>query len=161
MQKQTTWPTFVFAYLLWVLALALGVWILLRARAVYPVIAGLLSNEGEFQTRQIAMFADRAVVFGVGIAWIALMVIAEHLFRTRAALGKLWRTAAALFGGLLLVLGLTELLDLLIVNAGLPLPAMRWVYALALLVGSVVLIWYSRQRKSRQRPGRLEPPTAP
>jgi hypothetical protein len=145
------WGKYLVAYLLWFIAMALGVLFLLIGRNSILTILALTTDPTSFDALQWARLIDRAFVFIVGVAWVILMVVAEHYFRTGVQIGILWKRAARLIGILISMIFVADFINAMgqgLTNLG----ATRWIILIGELVLAIGLIVISRRLKGVVRP---------
>lgn len=98
------------AYLLWIVDLGLGIWLFLLGRAAFLGILALSYKPGALTYAHRVDFVDKMYVLLVGLAWLALMIVLEHQFRTSALTENLPQRFAKATGILLLSLFVIDLI---------------------------------------------------
>ena len=98
----TTVLKYLLAYVLWVVDLALGVWLLLISRTVFLDILALSFKESSWVYSRRVDFADKVFLLVLGLGWLIFMIIIEHYYRASALTSKLPQRFAWVTGLLLL-----------------------------------------------------------
>jgi hypothetical protein len=100
--------TYLFAYLMWVLSMALGVLFLLLGRTTFPFLIGSMLAESDFDARQWAIAIDRIFTLLAGMGLVFNMVVVENYFRSGVKRKDLTRRLARVFGIQLLLLFIAD-----------------------------------------------------
>jgi hypothetical protein len=90
------------AYFLWIVDLGLGIWLFLLGRSVLLGVLALSYKPGALTYAHRVDFVDKMYVLLLGLAWLALMIVLEHQFRTSALTENLPQRFAKVTGILLL-----------------------------------------------------------
>jgi hypothetical protein len=98
------------AYVLWILDLGLGLWLLIISRNAFLDILALSSKPGNLTYAHQVDFADKMFVITLGIGWLGLMIAIEHYYRTSALTGELLQRFARVTGLLLLCVFVADLI---------------------------------------------------
>jgi hypothetical protein len=137
--------SYVAAYLLWIIAAALGVWFMLLSRSALLDALALYAGDSVvrgWQTR----FLDKVSAIVIGLLWLAAVIVIEVYFRRgvrqHALLGRFDKVAGLEF----LVIFVTDVL-LLWVQMGSE-SWWRWLILGGELVLGVALIWIARSIKT-------------
>jgi hypothetical protein len=102
-------PLYVACYAIWLALCALGVWLIFAMR---PVLFGLAIwlRLNPWQVRALDNFS----VVGMGILWLAGILLLEHSLRQGVEKNRLWSRAARAFVIVAVPLGLCYLVSALI-----------------------------------------------
>lgn len=100
---------YVMAYLLWVVAMLLGVAFLLIGMNGIPQLLAPFFSATEFNERFMAGFINRIFLVVSGIGILIIIVAVESYFRHGAQSNTLWQRAARVFGPLLLLIFVADL----------------------------------------------------
>ena len=98
------------AYVLWIVDLALGLWLFFISRSAFLDILALSYKPGAWAYARRVDLADKAFVLILGLAWLALMVFVEHHYRTSAFTGELLQRFARVTGILLIGVFVVDLI---------------------------------------------------
>ena len=93
---------YLLAYVLWIIDLALGLWLLLISRTVFLDILALSFKESSWVYSRRVDFADKVFLLVLGLGWLIFMIIIEHSYRASALTSDLPRRFAWVTGLLLL-----------------------------------------------------------
>lgn len=91
-------------YLLWAIIIVLAIWCLLRLRAVINMV-WILVTLNRWTLRAV----DRFSLLGLGIAWLAGIILAEAALREAMERGKMYILFAKIAGAMAAAGGLLEL----------------------------------------------------
>jgi hypothetical protein len=151
-------PRYILAYLLWAVSIALG---LLTANTVRSALLQVLdvirSRAGELN--QFSMLMQRNAIdrFGVvcmGVVLLGLIVGAEHLYRTGAQKGQLWRNFFLVTAILLAIWFVFDTVAFAVASSAGLLPVGRGLVNLLELALVVLFVWlYTRQKARPLLPG--------
>ncbi len=132
------------AYILWIVVLLLGLWLAIISRSALLGFAALYA--GELYSKQVVVrFWDKAYQVILGLAWLALMIICEEVFRKAVIKGNLLRKFTAVCGIELLLIFIFDF-SLLVLQNWAILPLRLAVLILEFLLG-VAFIFYWRMRR--------------
>ena len=90
------------AYVMWLLDLALTLWLIYISRTVFLGIAALFYKEGAWAYSHRVDFADRVFLIILGLGWLVFMIISEAYFRAGARGNDLPKRFAQITGPVLL-----------------------------------------------------------
>ena len=138
-------PGYLFAYLLWIVVLLLGLWLAVLSRSV--LLAFAASFAGELYSKQVIVrFWDKVYQVVLGLAWLSVMIISEETFRKAASKGSLLTKFASICGIELLLIFIFDFLLLFQQNFVLE-PLRLIVLVIELTVGiGLVIYWRSRKK---------------
>lgn len=136
---------YVAAYVLWIIAAALGVWFMLISRNAYLSALALYAGDSVrrgWQTR----FLDKVLAIVIGLLWLAAMIVVEVYFRRgiqrHALLGRFAKVAGIEF----LVIFVADAF-LLWIQMGSE-SWWRWLILGGELVLGIALVWLARSVKT-------------
>lgn len=109
---------YLLAYVLWIIDLALGLWLLLISRTVFLDILALSFKEGSWVYSRRVDFADKVFLLVLGLGWLIFMIIIEHFYRASALTGELPQRFAWVTGFLLLCIFVIDMLMFWVQGAG-------------------------------------------
>ena len=109
---------YLLAYVLWIIDLALGLWLLLISRTVFLDILALSFKEGSWVYSRRVDFADKVFLLVLGLGWLIFMIIIEHSYRASALTGELPQRFAWVTGFLLLCIFVIDMLMFWVQGAG-------------------------------------------
>ena len=130
---------YLIAYLLWIVDLGLGIWLMVLGRNALLGILALSYKPGALTYAHRVDFIDKMYVVFIGLAWLTLMIVLEHSFRTSALTEKLPQRFARVTGILLLSLFVVDLI-LFWIQGGQSGSWVRWLILAAELGIGIVLI---------------------
>jgi hypothetical protein len=157
MKIKRIWLVYIFAYLMWVVSMLLGILFLVMGRTTFPVFLGSALAESAFDARQWAIAIDRIFTLVVGMALVVNMVAVESYFRAGVKPGDLTRRLARVFGIQLLLLFIADgAQQLMMISAFISWPRIA-VLLLELAAGLFLTIYSFRvQPKKLDRAGNLK-----
>lgn len=135
------------AYVLWVVTLGLGIWLILLSREALEAFLGgyYIKGENQFMLIRQARFLDIAIPFVLWLLWFAFLIIIEEYYRKGAEKRLIWWRFARVTGWLLVLIFIVDLIQVLLVGAMVA-GWLRWLLVtLELLVGVALLI-FSRSK---------------
>ena len=135
------------AYLLWILDLGLGIWLILLGRTALLGIFALSYKPGALTYAHRVDFIDKMYVIFIGLAWLTLMIVLEHSFRTSALTEKMPRRFATVTGALLLSIFVLDLI-LSWLQGGPSGNRLRWLILAAELGIGIALITAAKTRRT-------------
>ena len=139
---------YLLAYVLWVVDLALGLWLLLISRTVFLDILALSFKESSWVYSRRVDFADKVFLLVLGLGWLIFMIITEHYYRASALTGELPQRFAWVTGLLLLCIFVIDMLMFWVQGVGNN-NWLRWlILAAELGIGIVLLGSVKPQSKS-------------
>ena len=109
---------YLLAYVLWIIDLALGLWLLLISRTVFLDILALSFKESSWVYSRRVDFADKVFLLVLGLGWLIFMIIIEHSYRASALTGELPQRFAWVTGFLLLCIFVIDMLMFWVQGAG-------------------------------------------
>ncbi len=133
---------YIVAYLLWVIVLALALWLCIIARNDFLALLGAFYVRDSIIYVQRARFFDRVFTLGCGLLWFVLMIVSEEAFRTRAQKFGLFKYFARITGVLLLLIFAADL-GLLWLQGGFGANWLRWLMLAGEPVIGIVFLWYT------------------
>lgn len=145
---------YVIAYLMWVVALVLGLWFFIISRNGFLGILALYARGSVTRGWQTS-FYDKAYSIAIGLLWLALMIVVERYFRRGVQQGDLIKRVAQVVGPELLVVSAADL-GLLVLHGVGSANWLRWVILGGEVVVGVLLLLYARSLR-RSKPGGAEP----
>jgi hypothetical protein len=152
------WPSYILAYLMWAVVLALGIWFLVISRS------GLLGAFATFYVGDPVSRAwrgrlyDKAYIIAVGLLWIVLMVVTDAYFREGVQRRELLKRFARVTGLEILLIFAADLFLFWLQGGGGT--WLRWLILGGEMVAGLLLLVFARlPRASRQ--ARAEPDEAP
>ena len=138
-----TWLSYVLVYVMWVLVLALGIWVLLVSRDAIVGVASLVFVQVSSARAWRISAVEKYYVLGAGFVWLGLMVFSELYFRNGVRRGRLVPRIARVLGAELLALSVFD--AILFVTQGLPAEAwLRWLILGSELVFGVICLAVAR-----------------
>ena len=140
---------YLLAYVLWIIDLALGLWLLLISRTVFLDILGLSFKEGSWVYSRRVDFADKVFLLVLGLGWLIFMIIIEHSYRASALTGELPQRFAWVTGFLLLCIFVYVMLMFCVQGAGIN--WLRWLI-LAAELGIGIALLVSVRPRSKPNP---------
>jgi hypothetical protein len=103
------WLQYVFAYVMWIVALLLGVWFLLTSR-VWVRSALTLYYAGDSITRKMQVgLLDQVYFVIVGLAWLIMMIVSEQYFRKGIHRKDLLHRVSTIIAPELLLIALSDI----------------------------------------------------
>ena len=97
------WSGYLIAYVMWVVAILLGVLFLVLGRLSFPVMLGSALGKTTYEATNWAGLFDRGFSFVVGVGLIVLLVVAEDYFRVGVQKNELAYRLGKFFGPLVLL----------------------------------------------------------
>jgi hypothetical protein len=73
-------PGYVAAYLMWIIAAALGVWFMLVSRSTYLGALALYAGDSVGRGWQVR-FLDKVLAIVIGLLWLVALIVVEAYFR--------------------------------------------------------------------------------
>ncbi len=138
-----TWLSYVLVYVMWVLVLALGIWVLLVSRDAIVGVASLVFVQVSSARAWRISAVEKYYVLGAGFVWLGLMVFSELYFRNGVRRGRLIPRIARFLGAELLALSVFD--AILFVTQGLPAEAwLRWLILGSELAFGVICLVIAR-----------------
>ena len=138
-----TWPSYVLVYVMWVVTLALGIWVLLVSRDAIIGVASSIFVEASSARRWRISAVEKYFALGAGFVWLALMVFTELYFRNGVDRGQLIPRIARVLGLELIALFLFD--AILFITQGLPSDAwVRWLLLVVELAAGVACLVVAR-----------------
>lgn len=147
--KQYKIVQYIGAYILWLIVLALGLWLIFISRSALLGLAAKYYVEGRFMRQTLVIFLDKSYFFVMGIIWLAVMVITEEYFRKGVGQNQLFRRFSAFAGIELLVIFCSDLILLFLQNWAID--ALRLAILQIELIVGLGLVLYWRNRKITQK----------
>jgi|RhiMetdeSRZDD1v2_1073273.scaffolds.fasta_scaffold44124_3 hypothetical protein len=136
---------YLIAYVLWIVDLGLGIWLLILSRTALLGILGLRYKQGAVSYVHQVDFVDKMFVLLLGLAWLTLMIVLEQSFRKSALTEKLLQRFARVTGILLLALFVVDLILFWVQGVGSG-DWRRWLLLAAELGIGIVLILSVKNR---------------
>ncbi|MCL6429406.1 MAG: hypothetical protein K6V36_00930 [Anaerolineae bacterium] len=145
------WTRLLPVYPLWLLAGALGLWLLATLRHALLTALALYYVRGSAARGWRAGFCDKAGIVAAGLAWLVFVMATESYLREGAEKGLLLRRSALVLGLEVLVIAVAHLSLCLM---PVPRPAwLPWIAAgLELVIGLALVILSRPAGLFRQRP---------
>ncbi len=131
---------YVAAYLLWIVAMLLGVVFLLIGMNGIPQLLAPLFSATEFNVRFMAGFINRIFLLVAGTGILVIIVAVESFFRHGAQTNTLWQRAARVFGPLMLLVLIADLCQVIYLGYPFGLTP-RWMILGLELIGALALIY--------------------
>ncbi len=146
------WTRLLSVYPLWLLAGALGLWLLATLRQVLLTGLALYYVRGSAVRAWRAGFCDKAGIVAAGLLWLVFVMATESYFREGAERSLLLRRSALVLGLEVLTIAVAHLSLCLM---PLPRPAwLPWIVAVLELVIGLALVLFSRPAGLiRHKPG--------
>ena len=141
--------TYIMAYLLWVVAMLLGVAFLLIGMNGIPQLLAPFFSATDFNVRFMAGFINRIFLVVSGIGILVIIVAVESYFRHGAQSNTLWQRAARVFGPMLLLVFVADLCQVIFLQYPFGLNP-RWLI-LALELAAALALTYFGYRKPLPR----------
>jgi hypothetical protein len=132
------------AYLLWILAVALGAWFMLISRSALLGALALYAGDSVGRSWQVR-FLDKASAIVIGLLWLVAIIIIEEYFRRGVQQQALLERFIKVAGIEFLTIFVADAL-LLWVQMGSE-SWLRWLTLGGELVLGIVLIWLARSAK--------------
>jgi len=143
---QRSWPRYVAAYLVWVVLLVLGLWLVFLSREGFLAALTVFYVRGSTWRGWQVGFYDKAYTIGAGSLWLVFMVVTEEYLRTGVERRDLLRRVARVAGAELLLLFVADLSLLLLQGVGMR-NWLRWlIIGSQIAVGAVLLLFASSSR---------------
>jgi hypothetical protein len=146
------WTRLLPVYPLWLLAGAVGLWLLATLRHALLTGLALYYVRGSAVRAWRAGFCDKAGIVVAGLVWLVFVTAAESYLRSAAERGLLLRRSALVLGIEVLVIAAAHLSLCLM-----PIPRPAWlpwiVAGLELLIGLALVLFSRSGGLTRQRPG--------
>lgn len=138
---------YLLAYVLWIVDLGLGLWLLLISRTVFLDILALSFKESSWVYSRRVDFADKIFLLVLGLGWLIFMIIIEHYYRASSLTGELPQRFAWVTGLLLLCIFVIDMFLFWVQGIGNN-NWLRWlVLAAELGIGIALLVWVRPQSK--------------
>lgn len=140
-------PGYLSAYILWIVVLLLGLWLAIISRSALLGFAALYA--GDLYSKQVVVrFWDKAYQVILGLAWLALMIICEEVFRKAATKGNLLRKFAAVCGIELLVIFIFDFALLILQNWAI-LPLRLIILVIEFILGIALILYWRKNITSK------------
>ena len=156
MSKMKDWSKYAAAYAAWIIAFFLWLWFLLVS---WETVKGLMLYfmGSSFQATKTQQFLERAYVFVIGIAWLAIMIVTESYFRHGIKKGDLARRVGRFMGVEVILIFIADFILAMLLGLNL-IPWSRWLILLLELVAASGLIWigFIRYKTVRPKTGNIE-----
>jgi hypothetical protein len=128
------------AYVLWILDLGLGLWLLLISRTAFLNFLAVFYKPGNLAYAHRVDFADKVFTLILGLGWLILMIVIEHSYRTSALTGELPQRFARVSGVLLLCAFVVDMIMFWIQGVGNG-DWLRWLILVAELgIGTALMV---------------------
>jgi hypothetical protein len=149
------WPSYVLAYLMWIVVLALGIWFVVISRsALLGAFATFYVGNVVSRTWQGRLY-DKVYIIAVGLLWLVLMVVAEAYFREGVQRRELLKRFARVAGLEILLIFAADLFLFWLQGGGGT--WLRWLILGGELVAGLLLLVFARlPRASRQDKAELD-----
>ena len=98
------------AYVMWIVDLALALWLAYLCKEGFVAILTLFYKEGNFAYLNASNFADRVFTIMLGLSWLIFMIIIEAYFRAGVLKDDLLKRFAAVTGPMLLCIFMVDLI---------------------------------------------------
>lgn len=145
---------YVLAYLLWAVSIALGALalyllreVVISAMVVSTSQADMTKSEAFYRSLQVGAFTNWSFVV-LGILWIAMIVIIEHVYRTGVPIGHLWPRFFLVTGIELVVFCVSHITNIILQSSfrtvSLAVTAIPVVEAV--LAALFLWLWHNRQK---------------
>jgi hypothetical protein len=137
--------SYVAAYLMWILAAALGVWLMLISRSAFLGAFALYAGDSVQRAWQVRFF-DKVFSIAIGLLWLVAMIFVEQYFRTGVRRHSLLVRFARVAGPELLAVFVVDALLLWLQRGGAS--WLRWLALGGELVLGAALVWLARSAKA-------------
>lgn len=144
---------YVIAYLLWIVAMILGVAFLLIGMNGIPQLLAPFFSATEFNVRFMAGFINRIFLIVAGTGILIIIVAVESFFRHGAQSGTLWQRAARVFGPLLLLVFVADLCQVIFLRYPFGLNP-RWLILALELAAALALSYFGYRQPLPRMPRR-------
>ncbi|HEU0297273.1 MAG TPA: hypothetical protein VFR47_31315 [Anaerolineales bacterium] len=133
------------AYVLWIVDLALGLWLVFISRTAFLDILALFYKPGAWVYSRRVDLADKAFVLILGLGWLIFMIFIEHYYRANAFTGELPKRFARVTGLLLLCIFAVDMVLVWVQGVGNS-NWLRWfILAVELAIGTVLMVTFSNK----------------
>lgn len=133
-------------YVLWLIVLALGIWLILISRSALLGLAVKYYVDEKFMRQTLVIFLDKSYFFVMGLCWLVLMIFSEEFFRRGARKGGLLARFAIIGGIQFLLIFLFDLIIFFLQNGTLdPVRLLIMIIEITLGIG-LILMWRNRHR---------------
>jgi len=137
--------SYVTAYLMWILTMALGVWLMLISRSAFLGAFALYAGDSVQRAWQ-ARFFEKAFAIAIGLLWLAAMLFVEEYFRMGVQRHSLLRRFAKVAGPEFLAVFVADALLLWLQRGSAS--WLRWLTLGGELVLGTALVWLARSAKT-------------
>ena len=143
---------YVSAYLMWIVDLALTLWLVFMSRTVFLGIFALSYSGGPSFYAQLVYghrvdFADKMFSILLGLGWLVFMILTEAYFRAGVARDDLFKRFAKVTGPVLLIIFVVDLILLWIQGPGGGV-WLRWLMLVAELGFGITLLRLTRPQSN-------------
>ena len=138
------------AYVMWIVDLALALWLMYISRTVFLGIFALFYKPGAWIYSRRVDVADKFFLILLGLGWLIFMIAVEAYFRAGAANDDLPRRFARVTGPVLLVIFCVDLILFWLQGVG----AREWLrwFFLAAELGIGMALFMSANPRSKPKP---------
>ena len=140
---------YVVAYGMWLVDLALSVWLFVLSRSALVAFLARSYQQGDFRYSKMAKAADEVFTVLLGIGWLGLIILTEEYYRRGAIDEGLTKRFARVTGPILLVAFVVDLLLFWLQGFG-GAGWLRWLILAAELVLGVSLVRCGRRSASSE-----------
>lgn len=137
------WLSYVLAYVMWTLNLAIGIWFILISREFLLDFLGITYAGQNIGRGWQVGFLDKVYLIALSLAWLAFMIVMEDDFKKSVKKGTLIKHFTRIAGPEFMLVFLADL-GLLILQGPYSAIWQRWLLLLVELGLSAVFIWYTR-----------------
>lgn len=137
--------SYVTAYLMWILTMALGVWLMLISRSAFLGALALYAGDSVQRAWQ-ARFFDKAFAIAIGLLWLVAMIVVEEYFRMGVQRHSLLVRFAKVAGPEFLAIFVVDAFRLWLQRGSAS--WLRWLTLGGELVLGTALVWLARSAKT-------------
>ena len=137
--------SYVTAYLMWILTMALGVWLMLISRSAFLGALALYAGDSVQRAWQ-ARFFEKVFVIAIGLLWLVAMIVVEEYFRMGVRRHSLLGRFAKVAGPEFLAVFVVDALLLWLQRGSAS--WLRWLTLGGELVLGTALVWLARSAKT-------------
>jgi len=138
--------SYILAYVMWTLNLAIGIWFILISREFLLDLLGINYAGQNIGRGWQVEFLDKVYLIILGLAWLAFMIVIEDDFKKSVRKGILIKSFTRIAGPEFLLVFLADL-GLLILQGPYSAIWLRWLLLLVELGLGAVCIWYTRSQR--------------
>ncbi len=139
------WLSYILAYVMWTLNLAIGIWFILISREFLLDFLGITYAGQNIGRGWQVGFLDKVYLIVLGLAWLIFMIVMEDDFKKSVKKGILMKRFTRIAGPEFLLVFLADL-GLLILQGPYSTIWLRWLLLLVESGLGAVCIWYTRSQ---------------